>query len=188
MTIKPAALEDALDGFATARRSDRPQQIHTPDEILQVCRAMWGRIRMDPCASSERSTGADVNLCGMQVDTGRKRRDGKTIWRWEGEGLRTLWIPGSYINPPFEDLDAWMSYAITQRVEWILLAPVRTHRSWWIQAAGLVDRIAWLKPFCFHGFEQTFPVPCALLYQGPNALAFEREADALSVRITGPLL
>lgn len=176
---------DALQGFAVGS-ADREQDIHTPIEILDVCRRMWGGvIPMDPCATPQRLI-AKFNLCGTQLPP----IPGRKFGMWVGDGLKTPWLPGTFINPPFRDLEVWMDYARTQNVEQIMLCPVRTHRVWWIAYAEWVDAIAWLSPFCFHNYDQSFPVPCVLLYKGsPDLVPQFREACRdIAIRVTGPLL
>lgn len=172
----PHALErnDAMRGLATGNRTGksvkREQQIHTPECVLDVCRAVWkSGIYLDPCASPEASF-AEIEY--------RER------------GTEQPWFDRSYINPPYVDLKLWLAKSATEFdagvVEQILLFPVRPNRKWWcdyMHSDGITA--AWLKPLKFVGFDQAFPAPLVLVYTGEQVARFSKAAKPLACHVGG---
>jgi len=158
-------MANAMRGLATGNREGKPaernQTVHTPEIILNVCRAVWdGEIELDPCASRERAPFAKRSFYG----TG-----------WLDDGLEAIWPPKSFFNPPYKELGLWLGHARDQ-FEWVGLYPVRSNRAWWCDFHRFyVTRVAWLKPLVFEGFDGgTFPAPLVLTYRGGRSARFER--------------
>lgn len=173
---------DAMQGLATGnragKRSDREQDIYTPDSVLEVCRAVWpAGIELDPCAS--------LNCPPLAA---RQHYGGE-----QGDGLTESWIDGVYFNPPYKDLKAWLAKSTKERayanvVEQIGLFPVRPHRVWWCEYMRVVPtRIAWLKPLKFRYYKQAFPAPLVLVYTGSRTERFTTAVYDLACLITKEL-
>jgi hypothetical protein len=150
-------MTDAMQGLATGNREGKPdtreQTILTPQCIVDVC----------PCDAPGSLTDA---VYSRRSDMG-------------DDGLAWEWPHGTYINPPYKDLKAWMAKAHTCGVEHIMLAPVRPHRKWWREYAEGCNRVCFLDPVTFVGYNQPFPAPLALFYRGPKWAAFEWSVLAL---------
>lgn len=180
--LSEEAAGDAMQGLATGnragKRSDREQDIYTPDSVLEVCRAVWpAGIELDPCAS--------LNCPPLAV---RQHYGGE-----QGDGLTESWIDGVYFNPPYKDLKAWLAKSTKERayanvVEQIGLFPVRPHRVWWCEYMRVVPtRIAWLKPLKFRYYKQAFPAPLVLVYTGSRTERFTTAVYDLACLITKEL-
>lgn len=174
---------NAMQGLATGNRAGksakREQQIHTPDSILAVCRAVWPEgIALDPCASHDRVPIASLEYFGPAL--GRF------------DGIVANWADRTYFNPPYAELKAWLDKSTREYAagvtEQIGLFPVRPNRVWWCQYVSIVPtRIAWLRPLKFEGYAQAFPAPLCLVYTGQHAGQFERAARELSCLISEKL-
>jgi hypothetical protein len=178
-------MTNAMSGLATgAKGNDHEQTVHTPDVILDVCREVFGgTIAMDPCASFGNEFAVE-NLYGP----GHAARSFSLTS--DRDGLKEVWTDGTYWNPPYKYLKAWMAHARKQPIEHIGLFPVRTNRQWWCDyMLTEVDRIAYLKPLKFKGYTQAFPAPLVLVYRGPNGDAFEGAVRGrnLACTVAGPL-
>ena len=192
----PAALRnDAMRGLATGNRdgkaAEREQTILTPWEIVEVCLATWpSGIALDPCTAA-----------GSLVPAARTYN----ILRGEN-GLELPWHDGSYINMPYNDLEAWLDKSTVESVcgisrlldpmfegapgafEQILLFPVRPNRAWWCEYMSTVPTVvSWLKPLRFEGYESGFPAPLVLVYTGANTEAFREAVAPLSTFVGGRL-
>jgi hypothetical protein len=151
---------DALTGFATGLRQDRPQDIGTPLSILSAVSEAMGCIALDPCGSRIYPTGAD-----------------KTYYP-EDDGLKQDWVNGTFVNPPFEDLKLWLAKSAAEYQagvrEQCLLVPVRPRSRWWADYMhDIPSCIAWLKRVKFVGFATSYPESLVLVYTGVCVPAFK---------------
>lgn len=197
----PNALDSsAMRGLATGNRDGKPehreQQIYTPWEVLDVCCCTWPEgIELDPCSGPESIVPAARVYTGVRIDTGRVDKDGNTVNRWGGSGLIAPWVPHTYINPPYGDLEDWLYKSAVEfhkgLTEQILLFPVRPNRSWWTEYMRTVpSSVAWLKPLQFVGFTSGFPAPLVLVHAGADidtTLRFRSAVLTLSTFVGGPL-
>ena len=194
-------MSNAMTGLATGNREGkkqkREQEIYTPWELLEVPVATWpDGIQLDPCSGPASLVPAANAFRGVRIDTGSRTRDteledgsvlpGEPIYRWGGSGLIARWMQNTYVNPPFEDLEEWLLKSTIEHAkgitEQILLFPVRPNRQWWADYMRTVPTsVAWLRPFCFVGFEQSFPAPCVLVHTGthvdPSMRGLEADPD-----------
>lgn len=136
------------------------QEVRTPiDIIARVIRAFGGEsIALDPCAptKSEPSFFAERYL------------------READDGLAAPWVDRTFANPPFEDLQIWLAKAVSEasregEPRIVLLAPWRSHRTWFLDALKAAPRrpIVTLEPGVrFVGHKARFPAPIALIAWG----------------------
>lgn len=130
--------------------SDRNQSIFTPAEILEIPMGLWGRIAMDPCASTDAVVDADEYLYE------------------EDDGLSRAWPPYAFCNPPWRYLKKWMRHA-DEQPEHMMFCPVRPNRKYWRDyACGKV--VFYLNPVTFVGYDQSYPGPTCLIYSGVGTL------------------
>jgi hypothetical protein len=145
-----------MTGLNTGNRADKPaareQEILTPRNIADFCRAVFGgTIVLDPCAA--------VDDFGDQrgfVEAGTWA-DGIAL-----DGLAIQWTSGTFVNPPYADLQTWLQKAMSEAFEPHLpaiavLCPVRSNRKWWRLARNTARRIGAyieLDPFPFVGYEK----------------------------------
>jgi len=139
---------NALDGFATGKRQERRQEILTPEPIADFAREVFGgQIAFDPCPASD--------LSGFVKPQG---------WS-HGDGLLDPWPNGTFCNPPYKYLKKWLIKALgeagTGRSN-IVLAPARSHRTWWREARNKASFVLELNPVTFVGYTAVFPVPMVL--------------------------
>jgi len=181
-----------MRGLATGNREGKPeereQQIYTPWEIISVCLATWGRIELDPCSGPDSQVPAIVRY-DEHVD-----------------GLTSPWVNGTYWNPPYADLAAWLNKSDRENLigmnalcdpdhagpdgsyEQIGLFPVRPNRVWWCEYMSTIPTVvAWLRPIKFVGFKSGFPAPLVLIYTGSNTEAFREAVKPLSTFVGGRL-
>lgn len=140
----------------------REQEVLTPPSVIEAVQSLWPGtgIELDPCSNAGRHVPAAEHY----------------VWP-EQDGLTLPWRDCTYVNPPYGDLKKWMAKSASERVEHVMLVPVRTHRVWF--DLSRYDAVGLLKPVKFVGFAQAFPAPLALLYRG---LYRKRFADCV-----GPL-
>jgi len=157
--------------------TDRPQEVYTPEEIRDFLVQFWGAIRLDPCAGPDSILQPEQAYYGRQVETGRTKKNGQPILAWEGAGLVASWTDCTYFNPPYADLEEWLTKAVKEAAdgyEIVGLVPVRPQRKWWRQAVlESACAIGWLDPVTFVGYDQSFPAPLVLVYWGPNSHTFK---------------
>jgi len=155
---------NALDGFATGKRGpERPQEILTPQVVVDFVRlAMDSEIEFDPCAALDPETGFPRGVVGA---------DYYCYETSSPHGLETKWLHGTYCNPPFKHLKAWLAKAVSEASDYsrpaiTVLAPTRGHRPWFREARAEALRngfVLELNPIAFLGYEQVFPAPLSLL-------------------------
>lgn len=156
---------DAMQGLATGNRAGKPakrlQEILTPQPIVSFVLRLWPEgISMDPCASTDPRSLVDavVKVFAPGPNT-----------MGEG-GLAASWHNRTYVNPPFADLQAWLAKAVASAVpprsRVVVLAPVRSHRSWWRRAARSAGVVVELDPVRFVGYDDAFPAPLCLMIWG----------------------
>lgn len=155
------AQADAMTGLATGKKTERPQDILTPQVIVDFLCALWGRIILDPCATkdSRNLVVADNKVYGP-------------FGEHFGGGLDIPWMDRTYCNPPYKDLRKWLEKAINEvyrcanlgaASRFALLGPTRGHRPWWHTARNTADVVVELKPLTFVGYKSAFPAPLSLL-------------------------
>lgn len=149
------ALQSLHNGALTGKRE---QSIYTPQCIVDALLELWPEgIACDPCPGGPESIVP-------------------AVLKFE-DGLRfPFWPARTYVNPPYNDLRPWIE-RFERTEECVILTPVRTHRRWWRPV--LYFHICWLNPIKFIGYEQTFPAPLALVYNGEREAAFKRATKGL---------
>jgi hypothetical protein len=139
---------NALDGFATGKRQERKQEILTPEPIADFAREVFGgQITFDPCPAAD--------LSGFVRPQG---------WS-HGDGLLDPWPNGTFCNPPYKYLKKWLAKALAEAGTGrssIVLAPSRSHRTWWRGARNKASFVLELNPVTFVGYTAVFPVPMVL--------------------------
>jgi hypothetical protein len=154
----PHALADAMTGLATGLKTERPQDILTPQVIVDFLKALWGGIALDPCATRD-----PRNL----VDAANKVYGPYGLFNG---GLDIPWQDRTYCNPPYKDLKAWLKKAVNEVYDNLgvmpriaVLAPTRGHRLWWHECRNTAHVVVELKPLTFVGYPGAFPAPLSLL-------------------------
>lgn len=129
---------------------DRPQEVYTPDWVLDAVRETFGgTIALDPCAASvPEHQFAEVSLC-RELDP-------------VCDGLALEWLDGSYVNPPFVDLGAWLAKGARGR-RVIVLCPFRPHRRWFFEACAGAQIVCLHYNVKFKGHKSAFPAPLCLI-------------------------
>jgi hypothetical protein len=129
---------------------ERPQDIRTPKALLDaVASVLGGSIALDACDTLQQ-TSASAHYTGEEGS----------------DGLALPWANGTYCNPPYKDLKAWLAKATVEATTGssiIVLCPVRPHRAWFRRAMREASAIVYLNPLKFEGFKQAFPAPLCLL-------------------------
>lgn len=169
-------MPDALTGFATgAKGNKRKQTVYTPPAVLDICDRLWGSIVLDPCAGPDYSTGAAREY-------------------YEG-GTERQWLDGTYCNPPYNALQAWLDKSRLELLEGVteqvLLVPVRPRSAWWLEyMSEAPSRIAWLKRLNFVGYDGSYPESLVLAYTGALSNKFTDivKASGLANRVTESLV
>lgn len=167
---------------------DREQVIDTPEKIVDGLLKFWGGVALDPCWSpstivpSERHYYVPPRIEVYVTNKGEeKSRIAFKAAPGDLDGLELEWEDGTFANPPFKYLSAWLKKAQKEGergLEVILLGPVRTHRKWWRAAARSAKEhgaVMELDPIKFRGYKQTFPQAMCLFYWGQFPALF---ADA----------
>lgn len=144
---------------------DRPQEIYTPQVVLDVVAEVWpGGIFLDPCS------GAGSIVPALLRFNIVPQADALLV-----DGISVPWLNFTYANPPFKYLGDWLKKAMLEAslgLEIIVLCPVRTHRVWFRRAMKHCTAITYLDPLCFRGFAQAFPAPLCLFYWGKRRELF----------------
>lgn len=146
------------------------QEVLTPPPILRAVAKVWPEgITLDPCAPVDPL---------KRVVPARCYFDGEAH-----DGLREQWFGRVYCNPPFGCLSRWRTKARAEHsirdVEVILLGPVRPQRKWTRLESW--DRVCFLHPFAFVGFDAANPEPCMATYLGPRVGRFSEAFSELGV-------
>ena len=147
--VRTAIKRNALES-RTGSQAERPQEILTPRWILDWLIQEWNGIALDPCADSGQHVPASYRL----------------VWP-HSDGLAASWEDRTFVNPPFKDLKAWLAKALEQagslerRIT--VLCPVRSHRAWWRSAMERADRVIFLPPVKFAGYDNSLPEPMCLM-------------------------
>lgn len=150
MTSRTASGRDALRSLL---EPNRPQQILTPEYLLNLVRAMMGgAITLDPCAATGEPPIAMINF--MEATN----------------GLIHPWCDRTFVNPPFKHLKLWLHKAVVESVDGgriVVLCPVRSRSGWWRDARNACKRdggtVVELDRVTFVGYSATFPESCVLM-------------------------
>ncbi len=158
----------AMQGLATGRREGKPakreQTVLTPQPVVDVLVGVWGGVILDPCHAPGSLVCADETYDLAQGQ----------------DGLALPWYPGTYFNPPYDQLKAWLAKAAQEPEEQIGLFPVRPHRPWWLEYCE-VRQVGWLKPLKFVGYDQPCPLPLVLVYTGQHGRKFREAVQDLKL-------
>lgn len=161
-------------GHTDAGGAKRNQTVLTPPCIIEALLTLWPEgIALDPCAESiAETTGAGAGLATVvnQRHVPAKRHyDGRLC------GLEQPWVDRTYCNPPYNQLNAWLTKSSGENVEHVMLVPVRTQRTWF--RLELFDAVAFLKPLTFVGYKHVFPAPLCLLYRAGHRFEVHDKFD-----------
>lgn len=146
----------------------RPQQVFSPDWILDAVRqAFGGPIGFDPCAAENPDDHvAQVNFSGLGPNRLRYPEEVGEEEFVMGELAKWPLLP-TYINPPFNNLEPWLRAGLLQSIGGcpvVILTPVRTHRSWFWWHLGDTTEIVFLNyNVRFKGHQHAFPAPLCLV-------------------------
>jgi hypothetical protein len=152
----------ALGGTVGKPQDERQQEVWTPPEIWAVVlEALGGVVHLDPCASS-RPEGwrAALNVTRPGVFDGLKQHGPLTGVSLDALAPAVDWDADNlYMNPPFNDLRAWLTKAVATAATGrpaIALVPVRPRRVWWCNLTRTGERV-YLAGVKFVGFDQAHP-------------------------------
>lgn len=185
--------DKALRSFFGAREGgqDRPQDINTPQPIIDAILQVWPEgIALDPCSNAWSSVPAKNKVFGRYnvfLDDYITCHDpsldlpGKTP-KGHGGGLTVFWPDYTYANPPYRKLLKWLERGVKYK-EHMMLVPVRTLRVWWCNCAQRAGTIAELKPVVFEGYDCAYPTPLAMFYFGNRISLFVKAFKPLSADI-----
>jgi hypothetical protein len=140
----------ALAGHAG--KAEREQTVLTPPWVLDAAReALGGEILMDPCAAPDPAAHfATV----------------RNVVHPREDGLVQPWIGGTYMNPPFADLQVWLEKAYTE-AEYgypiVGLFPWRPHRRWFHAPLRGAEVVFLHYDVRFVGHTTAFPAPLVLV-------------------------
>ena len=150
---------------------ERPQRVHTPEEIWNRIDRFWTArpdlgfalpgAFCDPCSSPDALRRAPLQCYPDHANA--KQRDGLAI-DWPE---RTFW------NPPWGDLITWMAKAL-QSTESIGLFPVRTRRPWWRRFMGQTSAHVMLTKIRFVGHAHDYPGDVMLALRTEDAASCRR--------------
>jgi hypothetical protein len=151
------ALRSLFDG---TKRGKRKQTVYTPQLIIDAVLEVWPHIALDPCSGPRSIVPARRRVARPQ------------------DGLAVRWPKYTFVNPPYDQLKAWLAHKPRHR-ETMLLVPVRSQRPWWrdlVFHAEADERpaVCWLDPVTFRGYDDQFPAPLCVLYSGDRLPAFGR--------------
>ena len=156
---KQPLMSDAMVGLADGRKGNkRPQEVLTPPEILKPLIGLWGgEIVLDPCGS-RKWTFASHTIYEEDFD-------GKG-------GLAGPWVDRTYFNPPYKFLRTWLEHMLNHTGDERIcgLAPVRTQRKWWRDAARQCSAVFELNPVTFVDaktldyYKGSYPPPLCLMF------------------------
>jgi hypothetical protein len=158
---------DAMQGLATGNRAGkgatRTQEVLTPQPIVDFVLRLWPEgISMDPCASTDPRCLVDAVVKVFKPGPNTMGLG----------GLDANWHDRTYVNPPYVDLQKWLAKAcvsaLPPRSRVVMLAPVRSHRSWWRKAARFARVVVELDPVKFVGYDDAFPAPLCLMIWGSS--------------------
>ena len=166
----------AMRSFFGARvgGQDRPQDINTPQAMADALLVLWPEgVELDPCSNVNSLIPAEHHVIGKY---------NTFIENWVfisspkysigvGAGLSIEWPDRTFCNPPFNNLNMWLSKGINNR-EHLFLVPVRTNRKWYRYHAKRATCLNLLNPIAFAGYEQMYPTPLALIYYGTRIKLF----------------
>lgn len=141
---------DAMTGLATGKKKKRPQEILTPKCVVEFLEDLWGTIMLDPCATRDKRSVVNAEFRRYEEDN----------------GLEYEWTDGTYVNPPYSDLQIWMMKTCEQAQRGIriaMLCPTRGHRVWWHAARESASVHVELKPLSFIGYNGSYPAPLSIL-------------------------
>lgn len=188
-SVRPGRTKKAFGkGHFGADAAKHEQEICTPRWLLGVAqKAFGGVIMLDPCAASG---GVATHVGGVTqatriatVNVPKPQKPG------DPDGLVVPWVDGTYVNPPYVDLDRWcakVAREIAPRKRILLLCPVRTHRLWLPAVCSRADDIVCLRPFAFEGSVSTFPVPMCLVGFGTGDLDVPRRRMTCHMALSLP--
>lgn len=174
------ALKGLADGSRTGKRE---KTVLTPDCILDVCKAVWYMIGLDPATTRDNPVNAYA-YCTGEYGMNVNKVDGLAL-HWSDQ-YETV-----FLNPPYADLAAWLAKSRQAfaggLTEQILLVPARSHRAWWCEYMREAAAIAYLKPLKFRGFDQAFPAPLVLVYTGDSVREFTDACHSVAHHVGGAL-
>ena len=153
----------------------RKQEVFTPQFIVDKILGVWPMITYDPCPA--RAEDGTVDMKAPVTWAARRL--------CMDDGLSCPLVDGTFVNSPWDPLKPWIAHCMLYGkagLEVMQLVPVRPHRygGLWCEAAASASRVAWLKPFPFHGRKDQCPLPCAMFYWGMRRASFEEAFDPIS--------
>jgi hypothetical protein len=168
---------------------ERPQEIYTPESIVDAILAVWPHIALDPCygpgsivpASEAYYVPPRYEVTYKKNKTGAVTEKTVTVFKaapGELDGLVEPWLDYTYCNPPFKHLAAWLKKACLEGAngekEIMLLCPTRGNRKWFRAAKKKATKVLELDPLKFLGYASAFPAPLCIFYFGQAGAVFEQ--------------
>jgi hypothetical protein len=158
---------------------DRPQEIYTPQCIVDAVLRVWGHVAFDPCWGPSSIVPSQTHAYVPVRYRFNAKGEAKPYYEaMEGDvdGLTVPWPSCTYANPPYVHLKAWLQKAVEEAsygTEIIVLAPHRTQRKWYRSAKRAARAVCELDPLTFEGYKASFPAALAVLYYGDCPHLFE---------------
>lgn len=168
---------------------ERPQEIYTPQKIVDAILSVWPSIDLDPCYGPGSIVPAGQAYYvppRYEVSYRKNKKTGETKEKVtcffranedELDGLEEPWCDYTYVNPPFKHLAAWLKKAREEAAlgnEIMVLCPARGNRKWFRAAKKAATKVLDLNPVTFCGYAGAFPAPLCILYFGQAGAVFEQ--------------
>lgn len=154
--------------------SSRVESWNTPPVVIAALSRALGSITLDPCSN----TGSIVPASIAWI----LERDGDSLARsWRCSGSSSRRRPLVYVNPPYNQIAAWVAKcareALEHRLELVALVPARTETRWWnaaIDSGAVAGYWRGRLQFLSSGAKRknSAPFPSALLYWGQRPARF----------------
>ena len=169
-------------GNTKKRPAERPQEVYTPGEIVDLPMMVWGEIGLDPCwgpGSIVPSMNCYYVPPRYEVAADGKMKTVFVAHPGDQDGLDLPWAQYTFVNPPYAHpyLSRWLRKAQLEyerySIEIMLLCPVRPHRKWWRDAYASRTRVAYLDPVRFLGAASAAPFPLCVFYWGDRPNTFD---------------
>ena len=126
----------------------------TPPDLFAYLNSHYGPFDLDPCASKD---GARLPI--------------PVQYTIEDDGLSKSWRVNSiseplvFVNPPYSEINNWVSKAISERVRFCFLVPARTDTRWFGKLYEFSHRLVFIQGRLRFGDQKnSAPFPSALIF------------------------